>query len=29
MDSRWREIAPNPDIPTWTDSYSNIWSVLR
>ncbi len=28
-DTRWREIAPNPDIPTWTDSYSNIWSVLR
>ena len=28
-DTRWREIAPNPDFPTWTDSYSNIWSVLR
>jgi hypothetical protein len=28
-DTRWREIAPNPRIPTWTDSYSNIWSVMR
>ena len=28
-DAGWREIVPNPDFPTWTDSYSNIWSVLR
>jgi hypothetical protein len=24
----WREVAPPPDFPTWTDDYSNIVRVL-
>jgi hypothetical protein len=26
---RWRPARPRPDLPVWTDDYSNLWHVFR